>query len=190
MPKSNNDKKNTNSFKRTARISVCACFFVNPPPASPPHQHFSPPTDYQSDPPSTPIESPPTFHMAPLGFSPGHLLNTPKITPLSLTSLPPAPSKPSKKNSPLAINLEPVKLIFFTPPTSPDPFFDSLKDLPPRTTNPPPPQPSFDSIERLENQPPPLPEVMETSSSTLSLPQLSPVPLNRCGKQCFSPAHS
>ncbi|GJU64433.1 hypothetical protein Tco_1246268 [Tanacetum coccineum] len=81
MPKSNNDKKNTNSFKRTARISVLACCFVNPSPASPPYQHFSPLTDYQSAPPSTPIESPPTSPMAPSGFLPGHLLNTPKSTP-------------------------------------------------------------------------------------------------------------
>ncbi|GJR79404.1 hypothetical protein Tco_0150189 [Tanacetum coccineum] len=161
MPKSNNDKKNTNSFKRTARISIHACCFVNPPPASPPYQHFSPPTDYQSGPPSTPIESPPTSLMAPPGFSPGHLLNTPKITPPLLTSPPPAPSQSSKQNSSLAINLEHVKLIFSIPPTSPHPFFDSLEDLPPQSSNLPPPQPSFDSIEHLENQPPPLFEIME-----------------------------
>ncbi|GKF40427.1 hypothetical protein Tco_0120488, partial [Tanacetum coccineum] len=75
--------------------------------------------------------------------------------------------QPSKQSSPLAINLDPVELIFSTPPTSPHPFFDSLKDLPP--ANPPPPQPSFDTIERLANQPPPLP-VME--------PHLPPLPPN------------
>ncbi|GKG22456.1 hypothetical protein Tco_0387759, partial [Tanacetum coccineum] len=70
---------------------------------------------------------------------------------------PPAPSQPSKQSSPLAINLDPIELVFFTPPTSPHMFFDSLEDLPTRTTNPPPPQPSFDIIERLANQLPPLP---------------------------------
>ncbi|GJW93082.1 RNA-directed DNA polymerase, eukaryota, reverse transcriptase zinc-binding domain protein [Tanacetum coccineum] len=84
-----------------------------------------------------------------------------------MTSLPPAPSQPSKQSSPLSINLEPVELIFSTLPISPHPFFDSLEDLPIQTANPPPPQPSFDTIERLANQPPPLP-VME--------PPLPPLP--------------
>nr|GEZ32426.1 hypothetical protein [Tanacetum cinerariifolium] len=137
-PKSNNDKKNTNSFKKTTRISVRTCCFVNPPPTSLPYQHFSPPTDYQLVPPSTLIESPPTFPMAPLGFSLGNLLNTLKTTPPPLTSPPLAPSQPSKQNSLLAINLQPVELIFSTPPTSPHPFFDSLEDVPPRTNKPPP----------------------------------------------------
>ncbi|GJU07579.1 retrovirus-related pol polyprotein from transposon TNT 1-94 [Tanacetum coccineum] len=34
---------------------------------------------------------------------------------------------------------------------------DEFEDIPLRTTNPPPPQPSFDIIEHLANQPPPLP---------------------------------
>ncbi|GJZ71865.1 hypothetical protein Tco_0635716 [Tanacetum coccineum] len=101
--------------------------------------------------------------MALFGLSSGHLLNTPKTYPPSLTSPPPAPSQPSKQNSPLAINLEPVELIFSTPPISPHLVFNSLEYLPPRTTNPPPPQPSLDSIKRLANQPPPIPEVMEPS---------------------------
>nr|GEU95809.1 retrovirus-related Pol polyprotein from transposon TNT 1-94 [Tanacetum cinerariifolium] len=63
-----------------------------------------------------------------------------------------------------------IPLSSFSPPsTSPQLFFDSLKNLPPRTTNPPPPQPSFDSIKRLANQPPLLPEVMKPP-----LPPLSP----------------
>ncbi|GJT33758.1 hypothetical protein Tco_0756286 [Tanacetum coccineum] len=111
--------------------------------------------------------------MAPPRFSSRHLLNTPKITPPPLNSPPPAPSQPSKENSPLAINLKPVELIFSTPPTSPHPFFDSLEDLQPRTTNLPPPRPSFDSIEHLANQPPPLPKVMEPPFSLLP-PQLLP----------------
>ncbi|GKE68009.1 hypothetical protein Tco_1522170, partial [Tanacetum coccineum] len=72
-----------------------------------------------------------------------------------------APTQPSKQSSSLTIKLEPVELIFSTPPTSPHLFFDSLEDLPPWTTNPTLPQPSFDSIKRLENQPPPIPDVME-----------------------------
>ncbi|GJV11913.1 E-beta-farnesene synthase [Tanacetum coccineum] len=137
MPKSNDDKKDNKSLKRTAQISVRACCFVNPQPTSPPYQRFSPPNDYQTAPPSTPLESPPTTSIAPSEFAPGQLLTTPKTTPPQLTSPPPAPSQPSKQTSPLAINLEPVELIFSTPPTSPRPFFDSLEDLPPRTTNPP-----------------------------------------------------
>ncbi|GKF60310.1 hypothetical protein Tco_0177096, partial [Tanacetum coccineum] len=43
------------------------------------------------------------------------------------------------------------------PPFSPQTFFNSLEDLPSKTTNPPPPRPSFDSIECLANEPPPLP---------------------------------
>nr|GEU46273.1 ribonuclease H-like domain-containing protein [Tanacetum cinerariifolium] len=87
------------------------------------------------------------------------LLNTPKSTHPPLTSLPPAPSQPSKKSSPLAINLDPIELIFSTRPTSSYLFFDSIEDLPPRTTNPPSPQPSFDTIKRLANQPPPIPAI-------------------------------
>ncbi|GJR96006.1 hypothetical protein Tco_0268180 [Tanacetum coccineum] len=156
MPKSNNDK-----------ISVRACCLVNPRPASPPYQNLSPPTDYQTAPPPTPIESPPLSLIAPPRFSPDHLLSTPKLTPPPLTPPPLAPSQPSKHNSPIAINLDPVELIFSTPPTSLHPLFDLLKDLPPRTANPPLQQPSSYTIERLANQPLPLP-VME--------PPLKPLP--------------
>ncbi|GKA50684.1 hypothetical protein Tco_0743757 [Tanacetum coccineum] len=86
----------------------------------------------------------------------GKLLTTPKSTPPLLTSPPLAPTQPSITSSPLAINLDPVDLIFSTPPTSPHHFFDSLEDLPVRTTNPPP-RSSFESIKCLANQPPPLP---------------------------------
>ncbi|GKC25195.1 hypothetical protein Tco_1027345 [Tanacetum coccineum] len=84
-----------------------------------------------------------------LRFSPTQLLTTSKTTPPPLTSPTLAPSQPSKQTSHLAINLKPIELIFYIPPTYPYPFFDSLEDLPPRTTNLPPPQPSFNSIERL-----------------------------------------
>nr|GEX39128.1 hypothetical protein [Tanacetum cinerariifolium] len=171
MQKSNNDKKNANAFKRTARISVRTCCLVNPRPASPPYQHLSPPIDYQSASPTTPIDSPTPSPIVLPGFSPKHLLNTPKSTTPS-----PAPSQPSKHNSQLAIKLEHTELIFYIPPTSPRPFFDSLKDLPPRATNPPPPQPSFKSIKRLAMQPPPIP-VMKPPLPPLP-PQLPPVGSN------------
>ncbi|GJX15891.1 hypothetical protein Tco_0216723 [Tanacetum coccineum] len=157
MPKSTNDKKDNKSLKR---LSVRVCYFVNPPPSSPPYQWFSPPSDYQTTPPSTPLDSPPTTPIAPPGFSLGHLLTTPKTTPPPLTSLPLAPTQPYKQSSSLSINIEPVELIFSTPPTSPHPFFDSLEYLPPRAVNPPPPQPTFDTIERLASQPPLVPDVM------------------------------
>nr|GEV80175.1 hypothetical protein [Tanacetum cinerariifolium] len=56
---------------------------------------------------------------------------------------------------------EPDELIFSIPPTSPHMFFNRLEELPPRTTNPPPPQPMFNSIKRLAKHP--LPKVMEPS---------------------------
>nr|GEW73723.1 hypothetical protein [Tanacetum cinerariifolium] len=81
------------------------------------------------------------------------------MTPSPLTSPLPAPSQPSKQTSTLSINLEPIELIFSTPPISSHPFFDSLEDLPPWTANLPPPQPSFDTNDPLANQPPPLPSM-------------------------------
>ncbi|GJS36809.1 reverse transcriptase domain-containing protein [Tanacetum coccineum] len=148
--------------------------FVNPCPATPPYQSLSPPTDYQTAPPSTPNVSPPLSPITSPGISPRKLLTTPKSSPPPLTSHLPAPPQPSKHSSHLAINLDLVELIFSTPPTSPHAFFDSLKDLPPRTINPPPPRPSFKSIKRLANQPPPLP-AMEPPLPPLP-PQLPPLP--------------
>ncbi|GJX04989.1 hypothetical protein Tco_0190905 [Tanacetum coccineum] len=84
-----------------------------------------PPSTLNVSPPLSPITSP--------GISPSKLLTTPKLTPPPLTSPPSAPTQPSKHSSPLVINLDPVELIFSTPPTSPHSFFDSLEDLPPRT---------------------------------------------------------
>nr|GFA14370.1 hypothetical protein [Tanacetum cinerariifolium] len=69
-----------------------------------------------------------------------------------------------------------MELIFSTPPASPHPFFDSLEDLPPRTANPPPPQPSFDTIGCLSNQPLPLP-TMEPPLPPFP-PQLPPLGSN------------
>nr|GEW50341.1 DUF4219 domain-containing protein/UBN2 domain-containing protein [Tanacetum cinerariifolium] len=110
-------------------------------------------------PPLTPNISPPLSPITSSGISLSKLLTTLKLTPPPLTSPPPAPTQPSKHSSPLAINFDPVELIFLTPPTSSHAFFDSLKYLPPKTTNPPPPRPSFESIEHLANQPPPLPAI-------------------------------
>ncbi|GJQ92615.1 hypothetical protein Tco_0003754, partial [Tanacetum coccineum] len=174
MPKSNKEKKSVKNLKRTARMSVRACCFANPRPATPSYQALSPATDYQTAPPSTPNVSPPLSPITSPRISLSKLLTTPKPTPPPLTSPPPAPTQPSKSSLPQAINLDPVKLIFSTPPTSPHAFFDSLEDLPPRTTNPPPPRPSFESIKHLANQPPPLP-AMEPPLLLLP-PQLLPLP--------------
>ncbi|GJU25760.1 hypothetical protein Tco_1164381 [Tanacetum coccineum] len=166
-------KENKLNLKCTARISVCPCCFSNPRPLSPPYHALSPPTDYQSAPPSTPNASPPLSLIITLGISPSKAPLTPKSTPPPLTSPPSAPTQPSKHSSLLALSLDRIELLFFTPPSSPQAFFDSLEDLPPKTTNPLPPRPSFDSIERLANKPLPLP----TMEPPL-LPQLPTFPSN------------
>ncbi|GKC22697.1 hypothetical protein Tco_1024847 [Tanacetum coccineum] len=149
-------------------MSVRPCCFSNPRPISPPYNPLSPPTDYQTAPPSTPNSSPPLSFVFSPGISPSKLLVTPKSTPPPLTSPPPAPTQPSKHSSPLAINIDPIKLFFSTPPTSPQALFDTLEDLPPTTTNPSPPRPSFDSIKHMANEPPSL------LNMELSLPPLPP----------------
>ncbi|GKD58342.1 hypothetical protein Tco_1295851 [Tanacetum coccineum] len=163
MPKTSNEKKGSKTLRRIARISVRPCCLVNLTSTtnSPPFQRFSPSSDYHVAPPSTPPDSPPTTPLAPPGFSPIELLTTPKTTPPPLTTPPPTPTQPSKQSSPLTINLEPVELIFLTPPTSLHHIFDSLDGLPLRTTNPLPPQPTFESIEHIANQSPPIPEIMD-----------------------------
>ncbi|GJR48013.1 hypothetical protein Tco_1316116 [Tanacetum coccineum] len=130
--------------------------FNNPRTSSPPYQPLSPPSDYVSGLlPTTPTSQTSIPHLSPASNN-NNLLLTPKSTPPPLTSPPSAPTQPSKLTSPLAINLDPIKLLFSTPPTSPQAFLDSLEDLPPATTNHPPPRPSFDTIERLANEPPPI----------------------------------
>ncbi|GJR86658.1 retrovirus-related pol polyprotein from transposon TNT 1-94 [Tanacetum coccineum] len=59
----------------------------------------------------------------------------------------------------IAINLDPIKLLFSTPPNSPQAFLNSLEDLSLATTNPPPPRLSFDTIKCLANKPPPIPPI-------------------------------
>ncbi|GKC82069.1 hypothetical protein Tco_1137786 [Tanacetum coccineum] len=137
-------------------------------------------------PPSTPNVSRPLSSITTLGLSPSKLLLTPKSTLPPLTSPTPVLTQPSKHSSPLTINLDPVKLLFSTPPTSPYTFFDSLEDLPPRTMNPLPPKPSFKSIECLANLPLPLlamePPLPPLPPQLLSLPPppltLPPPPSN------------
>nr|GEW20987.1 hypothetical protein [Tanacetum cinerariifolium] len=125
-------------------------------------------------PPSTSNVFPPLSLITTPGILPSKLFLTPKSSPPPLTLPPPAPTQPSKQSSPLTINMNLVELIFLIPPSSPHLFFDSLKDLPPRTTNPPPPRPSSESIVRLANQPPPI-SAMEPPLPQLP-PQLPPLP--------------
>nr|GFD38813.1 hypothetical protein [Tanacetum cinerariifolium] len=111
---------------------------------------------------------------------PSKLLVNPKSTPPPLTSPPLAPTQPSKHSS-LVINIEPIELLFSTPPASPQAIFDTLEDLPPTPTNLPPPMPSFDSIEHIANEPPPLPNMELTLPpfpSQFSISSPSPLKLS------------
>nr|GEV02445.1 protein DETOXIFICATION 53-like [Tanacetum cinerariifolium] len=147
-------KENKTNLKRTARISIRPCCFNNPRTSSPLYQPFSPPSDYVSEPPPTTSTSQTSIpHLSPTSNN-NNILLTPKITPPPLTSPPPAPTQPFNLSSPLAINLDPIELLFSTPPTYPQAFLDSIEDLLPATTNPPPPRPLFDTIEHLANEPP------------------------------------
>nr|GEU92100.1 copia protein [Tanacetum cinerariifolium] len=137
------------NLKRTVRISVCLCCFSNPQPVSPPYHP-------QSAPPLTPNASPSLSPIISLGISPSKVLLTLKTTPPPLTFPLLALTQPSKHSSPLAINLDPIKLLFSTPHTSPQTVFDTLEDLPPTITKPSPPRPSFDFIKFLANEPPPI----------------------------------
>nr|GEW69071.1 zf-CCHC domain-containing protein/UBN2 domain-containing protein [Tanacetum cinerariifolium] len=115
------------------------------------------------------------LHLSPTSNN-NNLLLTPKTTPPPLTSPPSAPTQPSKLSSPLAINLDPIKLLFSTPPTFSQAFIDSLKDLPPVTTNPPPHHPSFNTIERLANDPPPIDSSFPSPTPDMK-PPIPPFPL-------------
>ncbi|GJU42112.1 copia protein [Tanacetum coccineum] len=151
------------------------------PTSSPPYQPLSPPSDYVSGLPlTTPTSQTSIPHLSPTSNN-NNLLLTPKSTPPPLTSPPPVPTQPSKLTSPIAINLDPIKLLFSTPPTSPQAFLDSLEDLPPTITNPTPPHPSFDTIERLANEPPPIPPI--DSSFPSPTPDMKP-PIPPFPPQC------
>ncbi|GJY93969.1 hypothetical protein Tco_0509751 [Tanacetum coccineum] len=167
-------KENKTNLKRTARISVRPCCFVNPRTSSPPYQPFSPPSDYTLGAPQTsPITTPPLSPINTTINSNENCSLTPKSTPPPLTSPPPAPTQPSKLTSPVAINLDPIELLFSTPLSSPS-LLDMLGDLPPSTTNPSPPRPSFATIEHLANEPPPIPPMDSTFPSPT--PELEPTP--------------
>ncbi|GJV31457.1 hypothetical protein Tco_1391857 [Tanacetum coccineum] len=176
-------KESKTNLQSNPRDAVRPGWLQHPQPPSPPYQPLSPPSDYTSGPlPTSPISTSP--------ISPTHhnsdLLTTPRSTPPSLTSPPPAPTQPSKLTSPLAINLDPIELLFSTPPTSPQAFLDSLDDLPPSTTNPPPPRPSFDTIKRMANAPPPIPPI----DSTFPLPTLNlEPPILPFLPQCFTKSY-
>ncbi|GJX74641.1 hypothetical protein Tco_0313236 [Tanacetum coccineum] len=149
-------------------MSVRPCCFSNPRTASPPYQPLSPPLDYTSGALTTsPIISPPKTN------SNENCLVTPKSTPPPLTSPPPAPTQPSKLTSPVAINLDLVEHLFTTPLSSPS-LLDMLGDLPPSTMNPSPHRPSFATIERMANEPPPIPPMNSTFPSPT--PKLEPTP--------------
>ncbi|GKC10435.1 hypothetical protein Tco_1007217 [Tanacetum coccineum] len=165
-------KENKTNLKRTARISVRPCCFVNPITSSPPYQPFSPPSDYTSGaPPTSQIISPP---LSPIKTnSNDNCLLTPTSTPPPLTTPPPAPTQSSKLTSLVAINLDPIELFFSTQPSSPS-LLDVLGDLPPSTTNPSPPRPYFATIERLANESPPIPPINSTFPS--STPEIEPTP--------------
>ncbi|GJR33482.1 hypothetical protein Tco_1209166 [Tanacetum coccineum] len=140
--------------------------------SSPPYQPFSPPSDYTTGaPPTSPIISPP---LSPIKMNSNeNCLLTPKSTPPPLTTLPPAPTQPFKLTSLVSINLDPIELLFSTPPSSPS-LLNVLGDLPPSTTNPSPPRPSFATIERLANEPPPIPPI--NSTFPLPTPEIEPTP--------------
>ncbi|GJT43483.1 hypothetical protein Tco_0952198, partial [Tanacetum coccineum] len=106
-----------------------------------------------------------------------HICNTSTFLGRGVTP-PPAPTQPSKLTSPVAINLDPIELLFSTPPSSPQAFLNSLEDLPPVTTNPPSPRPSFDTIERLANEPPPISPIDSSIHSPISdiEPPIPPFP--------------
>ncbi|GJR90722.1 retrovirus-related pol polyprotein from transposon TNT 1-94, partial [Tanacetum coccineum] len=122
-------------------------------------------------PPTSPIISPP---LSPIKIdSNENYLLTPKSTPPPLTTPPPAPTQPSKLTSPVVINLDPIELLFSTPPSTPS-LLDVLGDLPPSTTNPSPPRTSFTTIKRLANEPPPIPPINSTFPSPT--PEIEPTP--------------
>ncbi|GJY39876.1 hypothetical protein Tco_0426240 [Tanacetum coccineum] len=105
-----------------------------------------PSNNYNTTPPTTPLK-----------ISPQTQLTTPLVTP----PLAPQPTTPT--------TLASRKLVFTTPPTSPHPYLNTLEDLPPKCTNPPP----LPTLEQLVSQPLPLPDHMDVE------PSLPPTNLTR-----------
>ncbi|GJX21669.1 hypothetical protein Tco_0226114 [Tanacetum coccineum] len=167
-------KENKTKAKRTARMSCYGMFASSNPRTSPPYQSFSPPSDYTSGaPPTSPIISPP---LSPIKTNSNeNCLLTPKTTPPPLTSPPPAPTQPSKLTSPVTINLDPIELLFATPPSSPS-LLDVLGILSTdHATNPSPSRPSLcQPLESMANEPPPIPPM--NSSFPSPTPELEPTP--------------
>nr|GFA73986.1 hypothetical protein [Tanacetum cinerariifolium] len=104
-----------------------------------------PVNNYITTPPTTPLETPPQTPLT------SHVTNL-----LVIPSLAPQPIMPT--------TLAPCELIFTTPPTSPHLYLNTLEELPPRSTNPPP-LPTFESIERLVSYSPPLSDRMDVEPS-------------------------
>ncbi|GJX39776.1 hypothetical protein Tco_0253079 [Tanacetum coccineum] len=170
MPKIPSETSSNKTQRRTARISVRPCCLINLT-----SSNESPLSDYNVAPPSTPLESPPKTTLAPQATSPIQTLTTLKFTPPSLTTLPLVPTQPSKQTPLHATDLDPLELIFSTPPTSPYPFFDTLEDLPPRSTNPPHLS-SFESIKCMAKQPPLLSKIMDVKPPLPPFPPQFPQP--------------
>ncbi|GJV31469.1 hypothetical protein Tco_1391869 [Tanacetum coccineum] len=90
--------------------------------------------NYITTPPTTPLVSP---------------LSSPVTTTIVAPLLAPQPNTPT--------TLAPRELVFTTSPTSPHPYLNTLEDLPPRCTNPPP----LHTLEQIVSQPLPLTDHME-----------------------------
>ena len=130
--------------KKTARISVRPCCFVNLSSSS----ESSPLTI------SSPIRDDTSLTLATPNQS--HIVITTPPPTKTPTSPPPAPIQTSKTPSPPSPPRSPTLIpmeLFSTPPTSPNPFLEDLDDLPPRP-NHPPPLPSFGTIERIAHESP------------------------------------
>nr|GEW16442.1 hypothetical protein [Tanacetum cinerariifolium] len=176
----------TRTPKRTARISVLSCCLINLTSFNESSlvRNFLPPSDYNVAPLYTPLESPPRLPLAPQDTSP--IITTSKVTPSPLTNPTPIPTQPSKQTPPQVTNLEPLELIFTTPPTSPHPYFNNLEDLPSILTNLPHLL-SFESINHLVSQPSPLTDIMDVEPPLPPIPPHFPPPhtflpsTNQCG---------
>ncbi|GJV66215.1 hypothetical protein Tco_1477043 [Tanacetum coccineum] len=83
MTKTPSETSSNKTPRRTARLSVRPCCFINLTSSneSSPLRNFSPQSDYNVAPPSTPLESSPETPLDPQATSPIEPLTTPKVTP-------------------------------------------------------------------------------------------------------------